>query len=54
LGLAQLAGAFGVLESQLDGRTHLVDEGFTVADVNLASTRRAPGEQGVSGRLVVA
>jgi glutathione S-transferase len=52
-GLEQLAAAFSVLEKQLDGRTHLLGEDFTVADVNLASTIREPGEKGVAGIPVI-
>ena len=52
-GLEQLAGVFGVLETQLDGRAHLLGEDFTVVDVNLASTIREPGEQGVAGIDVI-
>jgi len=48
-GLEQLAAAFCVLEGQLDGRACLLGEVFTVADLNLASTIREPGEQGVAG-----
>lgn len=48
-GLEELASAFGVLESQLDGHTYLLGEEFTVADINLASTIREPGERGVAG-----
>jgi Glutathione S-transferase, C-terminal domain len=40
-----LAGALGVLQNQLEGRTYLLGESFTVADLNLASTLREPGEQ---------
>ncbi len=46
--LEQLAGAFRVLEDQLDGHGYLLGENFTVADINLASTIREPGEQGVA------
>ena len=52
-GLEQLAGAFRVLEDQLDGRAYLWGEDFTVADLNLASTIREPGEQGVAGIPVI-
>jgi glutathione S-transferase len=47
--LEQLAGAFGVLEKHLDGRPNLLGEDFTVADINLASTLREPGEAGIAG-----
>jgi glutathione S-transferase len=53
-GLEQLASAFEVLENQLDGHTYLLGEDFTVADVNLASTIREPGESGVAGIDVIA
>jgi glutathione S-transferase len=52
-GLEQLARAFNVLENQLDGRTCLLGDDFTVADVNLASTIREPGELGVAGIDVI-
>jgi len=48
-GLEQLAAAFRVLENELDGRTYLLGEEFTVADLNLAATIREPGEQLVAG-----
>jgi glutathione S-transferase len=48
-GLEQLAGAFRVLEEQIDGRTYLLGETFSVADLNLASVLREPGEDSVGG-----
>lgn len=48
-GLEQLACAFEVLETNLNNHAYLSGDDFTVADVNLASTIREPGEQGVSG-----
>jgi glutathione S-transferase len=48
-GIEQLAGALGVLEGQLGARAYLLGEEFSVADVNLASTLREPGESGVAG-----
>jgi len=48
-GLDQLAFAFDVLETALGGYTYLSGEDFSVADLNLASTIREPGEQGVAG-----
>jgi glutathione S-transferase len=47
--LQQLAGAFRVLENQVDGRSYLLGETFSVADLNLASTLREPGEESVGG-----
>jgi glutathione S-transferase len=52
-GLQQLAGALGVLQNQLDGGACLLGEDFTVADLNLASTLREPGEQGVADISVI-
>jgi len=48
-GLEQLAGAFRVLEEQIDGRTYLLGDTFSVADLNLASTLQEPGEKSVGG-----
>jgi glutathione S-transferase len=47
--LNELAGALRVLEQHLDTRPHLLGASFTMADVNLASHLREPGEQGVAG-----
>jgi glutathione S-transferase len=47
-GLEQLAAALRVLEGELQG-AFLLGDAFTVGDLNLASTLREPGEQGVSG-----
>jgi glutathione S-transferase len=47
--VAQLISAFGVPESQIAERAYLLGEDFTNADINLASTIREPGEQGVAG-----
>lgn len=54
-GLEQLASAFRVLEDQFggDGRAYLLGESFTAADINLASTIREPGEQGVASITVI-
>jgi glutathione S-transferase len=52
-GLEQLAGAFRVLEQQLDGRTYLLGESFSVADLNLAATLREPGEDSIGGIDVI-
>jgi glutathione S-transferase len=49
LGLQQLAGAFHVLEEQIKGHTYLLGETFSVADLNLASVLREPGEDSVGG-----
>jgi glutathione S-transferase len=49
LGVEQLSKALSLLENQLDGRTYLLGEVFSVADINLVSTIREPGEQGVAG-----
>ena len=46
--LAELASALRVLEQHLGERTHLLGSDFTVADVNLASHLREPGEHGVA------
>jgi glutathione S-transferase len=48
-GQKQLHAAFQVLEGTLTDRRFLLGEAFTVADLNLASTIREPGERGVSG-----
>ena len=48
-GLDQLAGAFRVLDAQIDGHTYLLGDAFSVADLNLASTLREPGEDNVGG-----
>jgi glutathione S-transferase len=48
-GLEQLAGAFRVLEGQIDGRTYLLGDTFSVTDLNLASILREPGEDSVGG-----
>jgi glutathione S-transferase len=45
--LKQLAGALGVLDSQLE-QPHLLGTDFTVADLNLAATLREPGEVGIA------
>jgi glutathione S-transferase len=47
--LEQLAGAFRVLDAQIDGHTYLLGDAFSVADLNLASTLREPGEDNVGG-----
>jgi glutathione S-transferase len=48
-GLEQLSSAFQVLEDQITGRTHLLGGAFSVADVNVASILREPGEDRVGG-----
>ncbi len=48
-GQNQLHAAFQVLEGTLIDRRFLLGEAFTVADLNLASTIREPGQLGVSG-----
>ncbi len=47
--LERLASAFRVLDDSLSNRSYLLGETFTVADLNLASTIREPGEEGVAG-----
>jgi glutathione S-transferase len=47
-GLEQLAAAFRILDDRLCRSAYLLGDLFTVADLNLASTIRQPGEQGVS------
>jgi glutathione S-transferase len=46
--LEQLDAILRVLEGELDG-PYLLGDVFTVADLNVASTLREPGEQGISG-----
>jgi glutathione S-transferase len=46
--LDQLDATLRVLEGELDG-PYLLGDVFTVADLNVASTLREPGEQGISG-----
>jgi glutathione S-transferase len=46
--LERLQGALGVLEEELRG-PYLLGDDFTVGDLNLASTLREPGEDGISG-----
>jgi glutathione S-transferase len=48
-GLEQLVGAFQVLEDQFTHRTHLLGEAFSVADLNVASILREPGEHHIGG-----
>jgi glutathione S-transferase len=48
-GLQQLAGAFAVLEQQIDRHAYLLGETFSVADLNLASVLREPGEDTIGG-----
>ena len=48
-GQTHLHAAFQVLERILVDRRFLLGAEFTVADLNLASTIREPGERGVSG-----
>jgi glutathione S-transferase len=48
-GRGQLYAAFQILERIVLDRRFLLGNGFTVADLNLASTIREPGEHGVSG-----
>jgi glutathione S-transferase len=50
--LQQLAGVLGVLESRLE-QPHLLGADFTVADLNLASTLREPGEVGIASLSVI-
>lgn len=47
-GLGQLAAALRVLEEELHD-SYLLGDTFTVCDLNLASTLREPGEDGISG-----
>lgn len=47
--LEQLAAAFRVLDDKLENSACLLGDAFTVADLNLASTIREPGEEGVAG-----
>jgi len=47
-GLGQLAAAIRILDDKLREHPYLLGETFTVADLNLASTIREPGEEGVS------
>ena len=47
-GLGQLAAALRVLEDELH-YPYLLGDIFTVGDLNLASTLREPGEDGISG-----
>jgi glutathione S-transferase len=47
-GLEQLSAALRILESRLR-EPYLLGSDFTVADLNLASTLREPGETGISG-----
>jgi glutathione S-transferase len=46
--LEQLSSALRILEDSLNDR-YLLGDDFTVADLNLASTLREPGEDGISG-----
>jgi glutathione S-transferase len=46
--IEQLSAALRVLEGELSGQ-YLLGDAFTVGDLNLASTLREPGEEGVSG-----
>jgi glutathione S-transferase len=52
-GMEQLAGAFRVLEDRIKGRPYLLGDAFSVADLNLASTLREPGEDSVGGIDVI-
>jgi glutathione S-transferase len=52
-GLEQLAGAFRVLEDEIEGRPYLLGDAFSVADLNLASTLREPGENSIGGIDVI-
>jgi glutathione S-transferase len=47
-GLEQLSAALGILEGRLTA-PFLLGANFTVGDLNLASTLREPGEEGISG-----
>jgi len=51
-GLGQLAAALRVLEEELHN-PYLLGDTFTVGDLNLASTLREPGEDGISGIAAV-
>jgi glutathione S-transferase len=51
-GLEQLAAALRVLEDKLH-RPYLMGETFTVGDLNLASTLREPGEDGIFGIVAI-
>jgi glutathione S-transferase len=44
----QLCAALGILEDRLVG-PYILGDDFTVGDLNLASTLREPGEDGISG-----
>jgi len=48
-GLEQLTAALRVLDDRLGNSRCLLGDAFTVADLNLASTIREPGEEGVAG-----
>ena len=48
-GLEQLTAALRVLDDRLGNNRCLLGDAFTVADLNLASTIREPGEEGVAG-----
>jgi glutathione S-transferase len=48
VGLEQLSAALRILEDRLHG-PYLLGDAFTVGDLNLASTLREPGEDGISG-----
>lgn len=48
-GLEQLGAALRVLDGSLEDRAYLLGDSFTVADLNLASTLREPGEDWVGG-----
>jgi len=51
-GLEQLCAALRILESRLHA-PYLLGDSFTVGDLNLASTLREPGEEGISGILAI-
>src|SRR5215472_11956937 len=44
----RLCAALGILEDRLVG-PYILGDDFTVGDLNLASTLREPGEDGISG-----
>jgi len=48
-GLEQLAAALRILNDKLNNSAYLLGDAFTVADLNLVSTIREPGEKGVAG-----
>jgi glutathione S-transferase len=51
-GLEQLSAALRILEDRLTA-SYLLGANFTVGDLNLASTLREPGEEGISGLAAI-